>query len=168
VPGVTASVLPFADLVKALDVVHFGQVSGLFEITKEVITLGIDVRGDVMRDLTRRVTEANPLVVAPRSGPMWAAVEIDLVRTPKTNMMALSWVVADGLLESKVLFAPPHKEITDWSIIIRLPEDRVRADPRFVGFFMRPFRRRSLYTLRRVLATYPDALVEADRRGGRP
>jgi hypothetical protein len=56
VPGVTASVLPFADLVKALDAVHFGQVSGLFEIMKQVITLGIDVGGDVMRDLTRRGT----------------------------------------------------------------------------------------------------------------
>jgi hypothetical protein len=89
-----------------------------------VITLGIDVCGDVMRDLTRRVTEANSLVVGPRSGPKRAAVKIDLVRTPKPNMIAFSWVVADGLLEGKVLFVPPHKEITDGSVIIRPPEDR--------------------------------------------
>jgi hypothetical protein len=123
-PGVTASVLPFADLVEALNAVHFGQVSGLLEITKQVITLGVDVCGDVMRDLTRCVTEAISLVVGRRSGPKRVAVKIDLVRTPKPNMMAFSWVVADRLFEGKVLFAPPHKEITHWSIIIRPPEDR--------------------------------------------
>src|SRR5215510_7694889 len=50
-PGVPTTVSSLENFVESLDGIHFGKVTGLLQIAKQRITLGIDIRRDVMRDL---------------------------------------------------------------------------------------------------------------------
>jgi hypothetical protein len=93
-----------------------------------VIALGVHVGGDVVRDLTGGVAEADSLVVGCRSDPHGPAVGIDFFRAPKADVMALARIAADGLLKSKILLAPPQVQVADRGIGIRALQHRSHGD----------------------------------------
>jgi hypothetical protein len=123
-PRVPAAVFSFVDLVEAFQDEDLGQISRAFEILKEVITLGIHVRCDVVRDLASRVAEPNSFVEGRCTGPKRPALSIDFPRTPKSNVMAFPRVITGGLLKSKVLLASPQIKVADRSVIVGAPENR--------------------------------------------
>ena len=106
-PGVPTTVSSLENFVESLDGIHFGKVTGLLQIAKQLITLGIDIRRDVMRDLARRVTEAYSRVIDRSPNPHGTAIAVHLVGTPKPHMMTLSWIVPNGLLKGQVFLAAP-------------------------------------------------------------
>jgi hypothetical protein len=57
-PGVPATVPSLENFVESLDDIHIGKLTGLLQVAKQLVPLGIDIRRGVMRDLARRVTEA--------------------------------------------------------------------------------------------------------------
>src|SRR5436190_23742532 len=56
---------------------------------EHVIPFGIDVTGDVVRDLSGGIAQAHALVVRPRAEPQWPALIINLCRAPKAHVMPL-------------------------------------------------------------------------------
>ena len=106
-PRVAAAVCSFENLVKSLHWIHLGKSACLLEATKQVITLRVDVGGNVVCDLSRRPADPDLCVVGHRSNPNPTSVGFRQVRLPEANVMALSRVVPDWLLEGKVLFASP-------------------------------------------------------------
>jgi hypothetical protein len=76
-----------------------GQVIGCFEVGEEMITFQINVARNVVSDLAGGVAQTDPLVVRGRANPQRLALVADRLRFPEADMIALPWVVADGLLE---------------------------------------------------------------------
>src|SRR4029453_844877 len=76
----------------------------------------------MMRDLARGMAEANPLIENSRPDPHWTAIRIELIRAPKSHMVALSRINANGLLEGQVLLAAPQVQVADRSIVVRMFE----------------------------------------------
>ena len=75
----------------------------LLQLAREAVALGIHIRADVVRDLTRGVAEAHGLVEgrgAEPSGPSF----VQLAPTPEAHMVPLAWAAAQGLLEGEILF----------------------------------------------------------------
>ena len=106
-PRVAAPVCSFENLVKPLHWIHLGKSTCLFEAMKQVITFCVHIGGNVVSDLSRRPAEPDLCIVGGRPNPDETSVWLRQVRPPETNVMALSWVVSNWLLEGKVLFAPP-------------------------------------------------------------
>jgi hypothetical protein len=95
------------DLVEAFQDEDFGQIFRAFEIMNEVITLGIHVRCDVVRDLASRAAEANSFVEGRCTCPKRPALAVDFFGTPESYVMAFPRVITGGLLKSEVLLASP-------------------------------------------------------------
>jgi hypothetical protein len=106
-PGVPTTVSSLENFVESLDGIYLGKVTGLLQIAKQLITLGIDVRRGVMCDLARRVTEAYARVIDRSPNPHGTAIAVHLVSTPKPHMVTLSWIVPNGLLKGQVFLAAP-------------------------------------------------------------
>src|SRR5262249_444546 len=103
-PGIAAAVLAFALDVEA--VLPFDRLrrAGLLESAHQPVALGIPIRRDVVRDLTRGVTEPHAPVesrCAQPDGP----VLVFLVPAPEPHMMPLARTAGDRLLEGEVLLA---------------------------------------------------------------
>src|SRR5262249_23051511 len=95
VPGVAAAVAPSELLMKAIDDIALGQVTGRFQTLKQVIALGIHVgRGD-MGNLAGRAAQADALVIDGGPDPDRPAIPIDPLGLPEANVVALPWVGAD-------------------------------------------------------------------------
>ena len=70
----------------------------MLQVAEERIPLGVNVGGDVMRDLTRGVSEANPRVMRGRPDPHGTAVPVQPVGTPVAHVVAPPRIIADGLV----------------------------------------------------------------------
>src|SRR5262245_16381711 len=105
-PGVTAAVAAFANLMEALDDLLLRQVAGLFQVPKQVIALGVDVRSGYVGNLPGVAAQADLFVIHGGPDPDGTSVRIDLVRLPEPDVVALARIVADRLFKGEVLLAP--------------------------------------------------------------
>src|SRR5262245_59304639 len=89
------------------------ELSCVLQVMDDMVAFRVDVRGDVMSDFTRRVTQSDPLVVSGRSKPDRAAVRARLVPFPEADVVTLPGIVADGLLERQILLAAEKEQVAD-------------------------------------------------------
>jgi hypothetical protein len=122
-PGVSTAVSPLADLVEPVDEVHLCEIASALQVGKKLGPLGIDIGGRMMRDLARGVAETHPLIENSRPNPHRTAVRIEFIRAPESHVVALSRIVADGLLEGQVLFTPPQEQIADRRVVVWMFKD---------------------------------------------
>src|SRR5262245_46039985 len=71
---ITAAVASLVLVLKIVDPVDIGQLTGLAQVVHELIALGIDIGTNVMRDLTRGVTEPHLGIKGRGSDPEGPAV----------------------------------------------------------------------------------------------
>jgi len=62
----------------------------LFQIVEQVIAFGVDVGAGMVRELARRVTEADPFVEDGSSNPNGPAIGGSDGGTPETHVMAFA------------------------------------------------------------------------------
>ena len=55
-PGISTAVSPLADVVEAIDEVNFRELTGSPQVGKKCVTLGVDIRCRMMRDLAGGVS----------------------------------------------------------------------------------------------------------------
>jgi len=66
-PRIAAAVAAFQNLVKAVDDLDFFESTGFLELLEQSIAFGVDVGGDVVRDLAGGVAEADFLIERDRT-----------------------------------------------------------------------------------------------------
>src|SRR6476619_3092353 len=93
-----------------------------------MVALLIYVGSNMMRDLAGRTAQADALVVGSGADPNGPAVVVRLIGLPKPDVIALSRVVADRLLESQIFLTTEEKQITYRRVNVRTGQHRVFRD----------------------------------------
>ena len=92
-----------------------------------VLALGIDVRRDVMGDLSGGVAQPHALVEG-RGAEPGRAVLIQFIPAPEANMMPLARAAGHRLLEGEILFAAEQEQIAHRRIVVGAAEHGVGGD----------------------------------------
>jgi hypothetical protein len=96
--------------VKVVNGVNVRQISCLFEVIEKVITLCVNVRRDVVRDLTSGMAQSDTLVVRSGANPNRTTHFIGLFCPPKPDVVALPRVITNWLLKLDPLFSQISKD----------------------------------------------------------
>jgi hypothetical protein len=99
----------------------------LLQSDDEPVSFRIQIRADVMRHLSGRVTQTDSLVEGNSPKPNFLAV-VKPVPVPESDMMSLSRAVTNRLLEGKVLFATEQFEGAHGRVFIWSAKDRINCD----------------------------------------
>src|SRR4026208_2593965 len=86
----------------------------------------------MMSHLAGRATELYSDVVSRRTNPSRTII-IRLGHFPETNVMALLRAVANRFFKSQIFFPAEKIEITDWSLVVRFPQNRINNDSNAVA-----------------------------------
>ncbi len=104
-PGIASAVATRKLLVESIDPIDAADLIGVLQISQDLVSFGIHIGTDMVRDLTRGMTESHLMVESGSADPQRISVRIEFRRTPETNVMTLARVLADRLLESQILLA---------------------------------------------------------------
>lgn len=97
--GITASVAAVFCRSDAIDLIARQKLSGLEKIADHQVSLCVDIRADMMRDLTGIVAEADTSIKTCRAEPVRAMIWAGLFGQPETNVVAFVGAFADGLFK---------------------------------------------------------------------
>ena len=114
--AVAAAIAPVNRGANTADLIDLGEHPGAGQVRHYKIALGIDIRCDVVRDLTRVVADANTPVKgggAELDRPMFRSL---VEYRPEPDVMTLVRAAAYRLLEREVLMPAIVKEIADRSV----------------------------------------------------
>ena len=101
VPRVAAAVLSL-QLLKSVQPENIFCHTSLLQSVDQPITLRVQIRADVMRDLSGRVTQTDSLIEGDGTKPNFLSV-IKAIPVPEPDVMPLPRAVANWLLEGEVL-----------------------------------------------------------------
>src|SRR5215207_1079497 len=93
------------------------------QLAEHELPFGIDVRCDMMSDLSGISAKSDIAVERCRAEPDVATLSASLQHFPETNMVAMGSACTDRLFECNVLFPPLVKQIADRRSLIGAAED---------------------------------------------
>ena len=123
-PEITTAVAALEPLVEMIMPVRLLDPIGLFQFPRDAVAFGVDIRPDVVSDLTGGIAETNASVESCRAKPEGPII-LGFLRTPEPDMMSLPRAVSDRLLEGEILLAAEKKQTAHGSPVIRPAENRI-------------------------------------------